>query len=371
MKLRTPTKFAIAFVVVVAALTVGYRTLNAKLASEIKLGPIGPGKVNVVGIDPGAGYQIIVANQMAQLVVAEGSMESNDKDGGEGPSSSIKKRIPIREMLGSINGDPQQIGEFVRIMNDIKQDEGWPTSPTIWTMEDVEKAIGGDATLKTKLERDINMHLTGAPLDSVRPQALFNGILVDFPIKLTIKSTHGIKEVVGRMQLPYRPKLMKIVEEKISDKNADMAILRGFYADEAKKELDDLNKQEKVVDSIRHIYSDSHVRSLAEPAERVLGSAEVIINQDHILGAESTEYDAGEKKRYDIKVQLTDEGQKRLWKYSRDRVGTHVMLIVDGIAVAAPKISHELTQDELTISRMEDPVMVREAVDALNKSSKK
>jgi hypothetical protein len=371
MKLLSSTKIALGFLLLVGLVIGGYRFYNIRAIADAKFSSVKPGKVNVVGLDPGAGYMVLVVNQMAQLVQGEGDFKSSD-NGGEGPTEgAVKKRIPIREMLGAFNGDPKSIGEFVRIMNDIKQDENWPVNAVVWTSEDLERAFNGDKKLAAKLERDINLKLDGTPLSQVRSAALYNGILVDFPVSLTIKARDETREVVGRMQLPYRPKLLKAVEQDLAGKTVDLPMIAGTYAEAARKQLDDPSLRENVVASIQKLYSEQNLKSLRSAPERVLGSAEVIVNEQHVIGAESREQDAGDKKRYDIKVRLTDEGRRRLWKYSMDRVGSHVMLIVDGIAVAAPKISHELTQDELTIAGMTDPVLVREAVDALNRVASK
>ena len=69
---------------------------------------------------------------------------------------------------------------------------------------------------------------------------------------------------------------------------------------------------------------------------------------------------------FDLSVDVSDEGRRRLWKYSKERVGTQLLLVADGIPIAAPRIQHELAQDSLTITQMEDEVLVRDAVEMLN-----
>ncbi len=371
MKLLSSTKIAIGFILLLTLIIGGYRFLNVQLIAGAKFGAVIPGKVNVVGIDPASGYRIIVANQMAQLIEGDGDFESTGSAEGGSTSGAVKKRIPIREMLGAIQGDPVAIGEFVRIMNDIRQDEEWPTNAPVWKSEDIEKAFAGDAKLAAKLQHDLNIKLDGSPLPSVRPAALYNGILVNFPISLTVASPSGAREVTGRLELPYRPRLLKVVEDKLAGKNAEVSTIIGYYAEEAAKEIADLSLRENVRTSLSNLYSKARVDELRIIPEKVLRGAQVLINEEHIEGAESREVDLGDKKLYDIKMRLTDEGRKRLWKYSMDRVGSYVMLVVDGIAVAAPRIRHQLTQDELTIGGMEDQVLMREAVDGMNKVVKK
>jgi hypothetical protein len=64
----------------------------------------------------------------------------------------------------------------------------------------------------------------------------------------------------------------------------------------------------------------------------------------------------------------SDEGRKRLWKYSINEVGSQILLLVDGIAIAAPRIQHPLTQSQLSIKGLPDEVLVSDAADAMNKS---
>jgi preprotein translocase subunit SecD len=177
--------------------------------------------------------------------------------------------------------------------------------------------------------------------------------------------------VIGRLELPYRPQLLKRVEGKLADKNADTTTIAGYYAESARPEIEDPTQREKVQKTLRAVYSKARVDELRVTPERVLRGAQVLINEQQITDAEIHEVEAGDKKRYDIRMRLSDEGRRRLWKYSMDKVGTYVMLIVDGVAVAAPKIQHQLTQDELTISGSEDAVLAREAVDGMNKVVKK
>jgi hypothetical protein len=74
---------------------------------------------------------------------------------------------------------------------------------------------------------------------------------------------------------------------------------------------------------------------------------------------------------HDLTVKLTPEGRDRLWQYSRGRVNSQLLLIVNGIAIAAPRIQHELAQGELTITQMPDEVLVRDAVEIINENNRK
>ena len=147
-------------------------------------------------------------------------------------------------------------------------------------------------------------------------------------------------------------------------------MIAGTYADEAKKILDGTNKKENVREAIMARISEENSRKLSEYPEKVLASAMVVVNDSHISSASYRNYDTTRGKTNDLTIEMTDEGRKRLWQFSEDRVGTQLMLIVNGIAIAAPRIVHELAQGELTITQMSDETLVKEAVDDLNKKAK-
>jgi preprotein translocase subunit SecD len=133
--------------------------------------------------------------------------------------------------------------------------------------------------------------------------------------------------------------------------------------------MSDPAKREHVKNSIEGIISPQRTRQLAESPQSILKNAQVVINGSHIAGASYKTIVGGQRPKYNLTIQLTDEGRNRLWKYSMNRVGSHLLLIVDGVAIAAPIIGHALTQSELTIKGLTDEVSVREAVDRLNKKT--
>ena len=113
--------------------------------------------------------------------------------------------------------------------------------------------------------------------------------------------------------------------------------------------------------------SPDRAADLAAKPQRVLENAAVILNDDQIISASAKTYKANKRELTDITINLTDEGRDRLWKYSHDRQGFQLLLVVDGIAIAAPRISHELSQRDVTISQLPDASLAEEAVDLMNK----
>jgi SecD-like export protein len=369
MKVRVSTKIAVVFVAVVG---LGYGAYTFALTNAIEnahFAPIAPTDVNLVGIDPGSGYRIIVANEIAQLVQASDSFNSGDSQGESGASEgAIKKRIPLKEMLAVLRGDAKSsdaLGAFTMKMNDMKEDN-LPPIRVIWTADDLRKAINGDKALRDKLEQDIVVHLDGSPLEKIRPSAIENGIVIQEPVQVTVNLGGQPKLVVGYVLEPYRSRLVASVESRYADKNYNRNMQIGYYAEEAKALIDSPGKREDVKGSLLDRISEKTARERAEPVERILKSATVVINDGHITSASYRSYDTSDGERSDLTIELTDEGRRRLWKYSRDKVGTQLLLIADGVAIEAPRIQHVLAEGELTITQMRDKELVRQAVDMIN-----
>jgi hypothetical protein len=323
-----------------------------------------------VGIAPGAGYRIITANFMAQLVEASSEFGATGTDGGGATEGAIKKRVPVREMLKSLQGDTKALGDFIMVVNDLREDDTWPTVRVVWKSEDIDKAISGDKVLEAKLVRDLNMNLDGTPLGKLNFDSLENGIIVDFPVDIELQIGDQMKNLVGRVQTPYRPRIMKAVEQRLKDKgNVTREMQAGYYQEEAAKILDKPAQREIVSQAIRDMYAKSRIEELRQIPSRVLGSANVVVSDAFITGARYVSYDGPEgKPLYNLIITLNEEGRKRLWQFSKKRVGAQLLVTANGIPVAAPRISHALSQSELTVTQMQDRLLVEEAVSEINKS---
>jgi hypothetical protein len=369
MKIRSSTKIAAGFVILLGLGYGAYRYAMAKAIEGERFTPVVPGDVNLVGIDPGAGYKIIVANYVAQLVQASdnfGSGESSDTGPTEG---AIKKRIPIKDMLAVLRGDEKSLGPLTMTMNDMKE-ENLPPVRVTWTAADLRRALDGDKALERKLEQDLNVHLDGTPLDKVRPASLENGIVLDVPVTVKVNLAGNVKEVVGHVLEPYKPRLVMAVEAHYADKNYTRETQAGYYQMEGQGLLKDAKRRENVRESLADRISPESARRLAEPVERVLRSATVIVNESHIRDASFRTYDTSDGLRNDLTVEMTDEGRRRLWKYSHDKVGTQILLVADGVAIEAPRIRHELAEGELTITQMRDKTLVQDAVNMIKRHTK-
>lgn len=372
MKLHKEHKIAIGFVALVAGGYFGYQGYAAYQVDRAEFAKIQPGRASIVGISAGAGYRIIVANQVAQLLQSSGeNFESafdytaeNDSEG-----SGNKKRVPLRELLQTLQGNEEALGKFITSMNDDLKRMEMPTSEVLWSAEDIQKALDGDAILRTKLESDLNVRLDGTPLDQIRMKSLRNGIVMVCKVPVTVAVAGEPREMVGTIKIPYRPNFIIEVEKRFEKEfEVTPEKVKGNYLALATELQDNPAAKENVANSLRDwINRDNLVARYAADPSRILGNADIVLNETFIEGASFMERDAPEgKKLYDIEIKLTDEGRRRLWKYSRKKMGSQLLFIVDGIAIAAPRIRHELAQSTIHITQIPDRSLVEDAVEMIN-----
>lgn len=348
----------------------GYDYAMKRAIMSEKFTQIKPGNVNLVGINAGAGFKIIVANQMAQLVQASDKFQGAESDSGGSTEGAIKKRVPIREMLEVLKGNEEALGPFIMKVNDRDEGDNWPPIRVEWTAERLQKAMNGDKAEEAKLVHDLNIQLDGTPLPYLNRASMENGIIINYPVPIHVRVGGVDKVLQGRFREPYKPTLLSVLEKRLEDKKITNEMMLGYYEEGIKPILDGTTKKENIRQAISNRLASKNAKELAEYPEKVLASAEVVVNDSHISGASYRNYDTTNGKTNDLTIEMTDEGRKRLWQFSEDRVGTQLMLIVNGVAIAAPRISHELAQGELTITQMADETLVKEAVDALNKHQK-
>ena len=366
MKIRSSTKIAIGFTVLVAGSIYGYDYAMRKAIMSEHFTPAIPGNVNLVGINAGAGFKILVVNEMAQLVQASDKFQGAEAQDSGATEGAIKKHIPIREMLEVLKGNEKALGPFIMKVNERDENDGWPPIRIIWTAERLRKALDGDKAEEQKLVHDLNMNLDGTPLPTLVRSSLENGIIIDKPIPVKVAIGGKPTTVIGRFQEPYKPIMLQTVEKRYADKQVTIDTIRGYYADEANIVLSSKKQHEDIRNSIETHLSKKNALELAEYPQHILESAQVVVNESLIEKASYKTTDTNNGPVYDITIQLTDEGRRRLWQFSEDRIGTQIMLINNGVAIAAPRINHELAQGELTITQLKDKRLVEEVVDQIN-----
>lgn len=369
-KLRTSTKIAIGFAVVVAAAWFGTKAYTNYRVAGFQFPALSPGKINLIAISPGSGYRIVVANGIAQLAETSGTFDSPEIDvGASDLETTNAKKIPLREMLRSMQGDTESLDAFVMRLNDIREDQILPEAPR-WDSADIEKALNGDPKLKPLLERDLGVGIDGKPLAAISPTAVRNGIVVKVPVPIAVTRGDETTTQVATILDDYQPNLSSEVAKAIEEKfDPDNKQLIGTYLRLGNEIREGKRNPEDVAGSLRARYGPGRIATLAEKPERVLKSALVVLNEDQIESARYRSYTANRRELNDLTISVSDEGRDRLWKYSHNRKGFQLLLVVDGVAIAAPRITQELTQREVTINQLPDEVLVRDAVDQMNSKS--
>ena len=366
MKIRASAKIAIGFVALVAVLYFGWQAFAGFTVDRIKFDPIKPSRVNIVGVEADKGYGILVANHAAQLIRGgTGEFQSNTGPEAMG-NAEEKKRVPIREMLQAMQGDEKALGQFIAVMNEMQETAEWPTQHIVWKEDDLKRALDGDALLKQKLERDINVRLDGEPLKQISLTAYENGIIVESLVPCKVQVGANVMDMKGPVLTPYRPQISKAIEAQLKEKAYDLNTVATYYALETRRLANGEKRKENVAESLKRIIDPANNAELARPAQQVLENAKVVVTDNFIERASYRSYQSGRDQLNDITIHLNDEGRKRLWQYSRHRVGFQLLLIVDGVAIAAPRISHELAQGELQITQLPDKILVEDAVNAIN-----
>lgn len=377
-KIRT-FQILIAFLILTIGPYFGYQAYAHKMIDGKVFPEIAPGKVTLLGIDAGGdGYKIVVSNGVAQLIqTPKGPFEAPDMSagGGDDADATDKRHVPLKEMVQSLQGNSEALSELVTQMNDDlrKYREDIYPNATVWKAEDLSKAIAGDKDLTKKLVHDTNANLDGTPADFINTGALYSGITIDLPVPVNVLVRGEQKTLVAHVKIPYRAEFTKKVEKDLNDKVKSLSPtadeMKGYYLEEADLLKGAVNR-ENVAKSISSRIAPEMVKGYADAAERILSNTKVILNESYVANArkDAEPTDAG-KTLYNLVLDLNDEGRDRLWKYSRHQVGKQLLLIVNGVAIAAPFINHELEQKEVTITQMVDPDLVDDAVSTIKEAS--
>lgn len=362
-----PFLIAAIFVFVAVGGTWLYKGFLRSQVAGYELRPIRPGKVNLIALRTGGNYRIIVSNQIAQLAeVQRSSFEgpSNYEDTEE--EAANKKRIPLKELLLGLQGDEKALSKFVMIMNELKEAD-LPADRVIWEPSDIEKALNGDAALRKKLTSDLNVNLDGTPLDQLSIPAIENGIVVKAPVPIRALIDGEQKTLNAYILEPYRPRFARDVAKRYAEKFVDSSAIRGYYMEEAQKVLDKPKERENVANTLRDYINRNRLARYAAIPERLLGDAQVLVTENQVVSARYSEEDRTDnRRRFRLTIQVNDMGRRRLWKYSMDHKGVQILLVANGVAIAAPRIATELTGTEFTIDRMPDEDLLKDAVKMIN-----
>lgn len=340
---------------------------EAQLAG-FKPTPIRPGRVNFVAFDLKGNFRIRVSNRVAKLVEGSGSFERGSDREGDDRNARI---IPIREFLGSLQGDPKALGLFVERIERFNEEE-LPPIKVVWKADDLQKALDGDLTLQKKLERDLHIGLDGLPPSEIRPSAILNGIIVEVPVPVNVPIEGQVEVIEGPVRVPFRPGFASRVEnEAFNEVQPSQEKIIGTYERLARELIENPARRQNVRESLNELIKPAKRKSMGVRTSDLLKSARVLANDSMMLDGSVTEYkDDRGQPLVNMNIRLTDDGRKRLWQYSRNTRGFALMLVVDGVAIAAPRISSELAEPTVTIAGMPEGDLAKMALNVLRETRK-
>lgn len=371
-RLRPSTKIFLGAVLALGGVYLAYDQFARIAIMNEKFSPLPPGDVNVLGVDTSAGYYILVANQVAQLVIGKQSSQFAAPDKGSAEDSDKKRRVPLREVLLSLKGDEVALGKLVMTLNGMSSAE-LPAYPTVWKAEDIQKALAGDPVLKRKLEQDINITLEGEPLETIKVKAIQEGIVIDSPVPIRTLVNGKPVTLTARIQEEFRSHFMADLDKQLSEKS-DLTIdtVRGYYRVAAQELLNDPRKRQDIRASLTGRIDKETLADFAELPEKILNSMKVVVNDSLMDWARADSKTASDGDLLTtLTIGLNDEGRKRLWQYSRQKRGSQLLVVWDGIAVAAPRIDNEIPFAEVKITQLPDQTLANDTVAAINELATK
>ena len=336
-----------------------------------------PGKFSLLGLKTGHGFTIQVSNRVAHLVESKdinfGAADSDQAEEAQTEGAS-KKKLPIREMIASLRGDETALSTFVAALGDLEPSEEWPPRAPVWKSEDVTKAIGGDTTLQAKLVHDLNVGLDGKPLPQLSISALENGIIVETPVPVHVQVGGEARILHARIKRWYQPAVMIATNAKFKELfNVSSQAKVAYYIQAVNERA--AGKSEDVKLALTSLCGPAGLSEAAGRAELVLSSAFVVLNEDEIDKASYRPSDVGNGDisakanaagMFDFDLHVNEDGHLRLWQYSKLHPHDQLLLVSNGVAIAAPRIRHELVGSDLTIVQMPDEGLLQEAVKTLN-----
>jgi hypothetical protein len=274
-------------------------------------------------------------------------------------------------MLDVLQGNEKRLGEFIMSVNKLKAEEADLPLAAVWEAPDIEKAIAGDPKMKQKLETDLAMRLDGTPLDTVQDEkGILNGIVLRIPVPVRVMVAGKERRMVGTVIEPYRPRFTEELENRdfAEQQRLTLDTIKGYYRQAAEKVRSGALKKEDIAAALKAKISPARIQELASAPTEILSKAKIILNENFMESARVVS-GAGdsEKPEFNLVMNLTDEGRRRLWQYSKLRKGSQLLFVVNGMAIAAPVVSAEIPQSDVTITNLPDGDIAKDAVETINR----
>jgi hypothetical protein len=357
MKLRASTKILFGFICLIGlAYGANYGYTRMRLVG-VDLHPIPSSNLCLLAIGPKAGVKIIAAEQMVQVVESTDKFGADESGGGGAENGSVKKRIPVKELVEILGGDPEAAQVFVKKMRDVNEDNETVDEAPLWTKEDVLKAVSGDVSLITKLQHDLNVDKDGKPNPELNRLAFFYGIRIKVPITLRVPNALG-NEIKTFDVVNFKPRFMGQFYKNMQSKFYDKAQLQTYYASFLR---DEKPEPQSIEDSMKRVFTHAENSEELGKTQRITSNSTILVNQPMIEKVDMESQSDGKVTTYDLKIRLTPEGKNRLWKFSTEG-GTQILVISKGVAIAAAQIGTQLNSQELIIKQIADKRLVEEAV---------
>ena len=353
-KVKTGIWFA-ASVAALIGLWLGGNELYTRLVIlPQKFPPLEPGKVSLIGMKV-PGYHIVVSNGIARLQAGEASTFG-------GPSrTSIDQgtAIPISGLVGTLRFEPDAAAELLTALNGIKYDLE-PLADRIWSKARIDRALAAPGPERAALEYDLATTIDGKGVQKVNWDRLTTGIWLDIPIKVRVPAPGGAKALIAKVLLPYKTRLASAAEN-----NLNRLLERGGLGENLRPTAGTINgvynealdaaaafEYEKVAESLRSRFSQKEIGDLAAPVNRLLQDVEVLVTERTIRSADLNKYarEDGNGDIFSLLIEVSDESRKRLWQYTYLRQGSQLLLISNGVAIAAPVVQHEIKYSTVEIT---------------------
>ncbi len=364
MKLRATTKILLGFIGLVGLAYGGRYGMTKLQLRGVDLHPIPSSDFCLVAIGPKANVKTIIANQMVQIV--ESSDRFSGDSGGESgmESGAVKKRIPVRELIGVLGGDPDSAQAFVKKLRDhTDEDESVEAAP-VWTKSDLQSAIAVKSPLREKLEHDLGVTINGQMNPVINRLAYFYGIRIKVPITLNAPNAKGQKidtfDIVS-----FKPKVMSRFYKQMQTKFYDKAQLQTYYTSFLK---DDKTDPQDIGDTLKRIFAGVEGSDELKKAENIARYSTILVNQPMIEKVSMEEQSDGRVVTYDLKIGLNAEGKSRLLKFSSEG-GKQILVVSKGVAIAAAIIGTQLNSQELVIKQIANKRLLEDAVSLFQSKS--
>ncbi|MER3413221.1 MAG: hypothetical protein C4341_03090 [Armatimonadota bacterium] len=360
---RGALTFALAVLALLAAWFGGNWLYAEWSLGGMQFEPLEAGRVNLFGVAL-SGERIIVANGTAMLIRGAGT---NDKDAGASGEDARGPAVPIRALIGSLRGDQEALSELLESLSDIDP-AAFPPPEMVWEEEQLRAALKGDQQLVRKLENQLGTTLSGEPAERISLANLREGITVRVRVPVKVLDQRGkAREVEGIVRVNYRTRLAqeilnnRVVRDSFNPTEAALyGVVQEVWRTLRKSPQDVRGDLERLLDDVTK-------ERYAHPVESLLARTTILATEREITDASLKEYDDPTRDRslFSLRLTLTDEARYRLWKYTRGKGRLQLLFAVDGIAVAAPIVQHEMKYSVAEILNVSDEVDARKAVQVI------